>query len=172
MESIRRATETEARAAFDELIALLTDVVDHGASVGFLRPLPAVVARDYWNDVLAGVSRGSRVLLIAREASRIVGSAQLDLCGKPNGVHRAEVQKVIVERAARGRGLGRALMDAIEREARAESRTLLYLDTEPGHPAERMYQAMGWRLVGDIPDYARNPDGELRPTRLYFKRIG
>lgn len=171
MKQVVRWDDTFARERIEDLVALLADVVNHGASIGFLRPLPLEVGREYWADVLAAVARGSRVLLVALDGARIVGSAQLELCGKPNGLHRAEVQKVIVESSARGQGLGRALMNALERTAREHSRTLLYLDTEPGHPAERMYQAMGWQPVGDIPDYARNPDGQLRPTRLYYKPI-
>lgn len=52
------------------------------------------------------------MLLVARapDGRRIVGTAQLALGMRPNGMHRAEVTKVMVLREARREGIGRALM--------------------------------------------------------------
>jgi GNAT superfamily N-acetyltransferase len=119
MTDITRLTESDARAHLDQFIALLTDTVDHGASVGFLRPLDATLARDYWHEVFAAVARGTRILLTARIGHDIVGSVQLDLAMRPNGRHRAEVQKLIVRSRYRRQGIASELMQAIEREARA-----------------------------------------------------
>ncbi|MFI4921654.1 MAG: GNAT family N-acetyltransferase, partial [Gammaproteobacteria bacterium] len=80
--------------------------------------------------MIAKVEQGTRVLLVARAADgSLVGTAQLDTETMPNGAHRAEVQKVCVLRSARGQGIGRQLMVAIEDAARAAGRTLLVLDT-------------------------------------------
>ena len=73
MTQITRLTESEARAQLDQLIALLADAVNNGASVGFLRPLDANLARDYWHDVCASVGKGTKILLIARIDNHIVG---------------------------------------------------------------------------------------------------
>ena len=105
MTTITRLAESDARARLDDLVALLADAVNSGSSVGFLRPMDAGIARDYWLEVLAAVASGSRILLAARDGHELVGSAQLDLAGRPNGVHRAEVQKVKCARATGVRGL-------------------------------------------------------------------
>jgi ribosomal protein S18 acetylase RimI-like enzyme len=97
--------------------------------------------------------------------------ALLGLCTKPNGVHRAEVQKLLVHTGARRRGIGRELMVAIEEQARLAQRTLLYLDTEPDKPAHELYVRSGWLRAGEIPDYARTPDGRLHSTILFYRRI-
>jgi GNAT superfamily N-acetyltransferase len=60
---------------------------------------------------------------------RILGTVQLDLEMPPNQQHRAAVAKLLVDPAARRRGIGRALMIALEEIARSEGRTLLTLDT-------------------------------------------
>ena len=87
----------------DALAALLQDAVDSGASVGFLPPVSDEEALAYWSGVEAAVAEGSRVLVLATEAARgaLLGSAQLDLAGRPNASHRAEVAKVMVHRSAR-----------------------------------------------------------------------
>jgi acetyltransferase len=147
MTDISRLTASDARTERDRLIALLADTVNHGASVGFLRPLDAALARDYWNEVCAAVERGSRILLVARSGGEIVGSVQLDLAMRPNGRHRAEVQKLIVL-STRRRGR-HALMRATE--ARPTARSLLVLDTEARSGAEPFYDRCSGSASGRFP---------------------
>ena len=49
-------------------------------------------------------------------------------------------------------------MERAEKEARAEGKTLLVLDTVTGSSAERLYERLGWTRVGVIPGYALYPD--------------
>jgi ribosomal protein S18 acetylase RimI-like enzyme len=171
MSEIERLTADQARVLLPELVALLQDTVDDGASVGFLRPLSTEIAARYWLEVIRDVAEQSRILLVTRRDGLVVGSVQLGLCTKPNGVHRAEVQKLLVHTGSRRRGIGRKLMVAIEEQARLAQRTLLYLDTEPDKPAHEMYERSGWLRAGEIPDYARTPDGRLHSTILFYRRI-
>lgn len=165
--------KTETLRRRDELAALLGDAVRHGASVGFTRPLPAAEARAYWRQVAAAVGAGEKVLLAACDArGRLVGSAQLALESRANGRHRAEVQKVMVRHRARGRGLGAALMARLEEAARADGRTLLFLDTSVGAAgAGAFYRKLGYTYAGGIPDYAATPDGRLVPNAIFYKRL-
>jgi acetyltransferase len=93
-------------------------------------------------------------LWVAESDGQIIGSVQLELCGKENGRHRAEVQKLLVRSAFRGRGVSTLLMRAAEECARADCRTLLVLDTQAGSVAEAVYRHLGWQPAGQIPDYA------------------
>lgn len=153
------------------LAALLQDAVDSGASVGFLPPVPAADAAAYWDAVGAAVRAGARVLLVARRDATVVGSVQLELAERPNARHRAEVTKLMVHRSARRQGVGRALMRAIEGEARRRGRTTLVLDTRQGDPSEALYRSLGWTLVGAIPRYARSGDGTLAATAVYYRLL-
>ena len=77
----------------------------------------------------------------------------------------------MVHRAARRQGIGRALMQAVEEDARRLARTTLVLDTREGDPSERLYRSLGYIYVGAIPRYARSADGSLDATALYYKLL-
>ena len=154
------------------LVTLLQDAVDSGASVGFLPPLGEVEAARYWDSVAAALGEGSRVILAAHDRELgLVGSGQLELATRANARHRAEVAKVMVHRRARRRGVGRALMLALEEHARRLGRTTLILDTRQGDPSEGLYRAAGWTFAGAIPRYARSATGTFDATALYFKLL-
>src|SRR5262245_40828981 len=123
----------------EDLIDLLQDAVESGASVGFLPPISREDADGYWHGVERELRARSLVLLAAKDDQGIIGSVQLELPQKPNARHRAEVKKLLVHRRARRKGLGRALMKAVEAQSVALGRTLLVLDTRKGDAAEQLY---------------------------------
>jgi GNAT superfamily N-acetyltransferase len=124
----------------------------------------------YWRQVFENLDH-EQVLWLAEEDGNIVGTAQLGLCRKENGRHRAEVQKLLVMHTHRGMGIAALVLDALEEYARANKRSLLYLDTIAGSDAEAVYAHLGWSKSGEIPDYAAMPDGERRATAVYYKQI-
>ncbi|HLX24493.1 MAG TPA: GNAT family N-acetyltransferase [Usitatibacter sp.] len=154
----------------DDLCRLLTETVEDGASVGFLAPVQRATAEKYWKGVFDSLG-AQRMLWVAEEGGIAVGSVQLELCGKENGLHRAEVQKLFVLPSHRGQGIARKLMDELEAFARSQGRTLLVLDTLAGSAAETVYQRMGWQRAGQIPKFAADPWGSLFPTVFYYKEI-
>ncbi|GGX86710.1 hypothetical protein GCM10010358_45950 [Streptomyces minutiscleroticus] len=168
---VRLAGGQVAEAA-PALAGLLVDAVDGGASVGFLAPLGRDEAADWWRGRAAPAGDGSLAVWAAYAGERIVGTVSLAFADRPNSRHRAELVKLMVHREGRGRGLGRALLATAERAAAEAGVTLLTLDTETDSPAETLYRSAGWTRVGTVPDYALTPDGVLRPTTLYFKRVG
>ena len=157
--------------ALDELADVLSDCVAGGASVNFMSSFSRDEARTFFDKVATGVASGDIVLLAAVLGGRIVGSVQLGLDTPPNQPHRADVKKMLVHRSARGRGIGAALMAAIEQEARRRGRWLLVLDTVPGESGHRLYLRAGWQQSGTVPDYALFPDGRLCATVIMWKRL-
>ncbi|HWJ93936.1 MAG TPA: GNAT family N-acetyltransferase, partial [Telluria sp.] len=111
------------------------------------------------------------VLLVAWQDGALAGTVQLDLCQRANGGNRAEVQKLMVHSRARRSGLATALMGALETEALARRRGLLFLDTEAGSPAEGFYHAQGYTRVGELPQFACDTAGQWKATALYFKTL-
>jgi GNAT superfamily N-acetyltransferase len=158
-------------AMLDQLASVLVDCVEGGASVSFMAPFTQEDGLAFFRKVAASVACGDTVLLAAKLEERIVGTVQLGLDTPPNQPHRADVKKMLVHRTARSRGIGAALMAAVEDEAKRRGRWLLVLDTVPGMSGYRLYQRAGWTEVGTIPDYALLPDGRLCDTAVLWKRL-
>jgi GNAT superfamily N-acetyltransferase len=159
-------------AAIPDLAVILADAVAGGASVGFLLPFTPEDAATWWMSIERDVFHGNVLVIAARLDRRLVGTAQLRLAQLPNARHRAEVAKVLVHRSARRRGIATELMREIERIALAEGRTLLVLDTISGSEADPLYTKLGWTRAAEIPRYAGMPDGELRPTTVFYRDLG
>lgn len=170
--TIALCSAEQLRRHMDSLVTLLQDAVEDGASVGFLPPLSGADARAYWETVHAAIAGGARRLIVAEEGGRVLGAVQLDLPVMPNARHRGEVMKLIVHRVARRRGVGRALMQALQRTAAALNRTLLVLDTRRGDAAERLYASLGYREAGTIPRYAMSARGTLDATVYMYRELG
>lgn len=157
-------------ADVEALAVVLVDCVDGGASVNFLRPLPLGAAVEWWQRALADPQT---LTWVARDDDgTVVGCVRLTLAAQQNGAHRGEVGKMLVHRRARGGGLARELLGALESWAAEHGRTRLVLDTEDGSDASRLYEGMGWQRVGTIPDYARDVDGVLTAATFYTKAVG
>ncbi|MFS0864061.1 GNAT family N-acetyltransferase [Fredinandcohnia sp. 179-A 10B2 NHS] len=151
-----------------QLSGLLKEVVDDGASIGFLPPLEDVVAVDYWNSVLNQDVR----LFVAIDNGEIAGSIQVHLCTKQNGTHRAEIAKLMTNPAYRRMGIARKLMEVAEEIAVQEERALLVLDTRKGDPSNHLYQSLGYIMAGEIPFFAKSANGSFDTTVLYYKQLG
>jgi GNAT superfamily N-acetyltransferase len=171
---IEAITAAVTPADLDQLVSLFTECVDGGASMGYLAPLSVAEATAFWQETLGDLSRGHRILIVAREApdARIIGSAQLNVASKPNGRYRAEVQKVMVRPSHRRHGLGTQLMAYLETAARERGVTLLHLDTSEGPGGAReLYERLGYRYAGGIPDWALDPDGTPAQNAIFYKRL-
>jgi len=158
--------------AVERLCQILHACVHEGASIGFVMPFELSQARAYWLDrVAAAHAAGGKIVLIATLDRRIVGTAQLDLDSMPSKRHHAEISKVLVDPGFRRAGVGRALMQEIERRAANEGRWLLTLDTA-GDAAEALYRSLGYRLAGAIPNYARKAfEDSYEATRVMYKDL-
>jgi diamine N-acetyltransferase len=97
----------------------------------------------------------------AKAGGAVVGYLRLRL-RSPDPVEAdpaaAEVHRVYLLAQATGRGLGRALMERAEAEARREATSALWLKSMAQGPARAAYARMGYREIGadaldnDIPE--------------------
>lgn len=149
------------------------DCVEGGASVSFMLPMTRAKAEAFWHGVAAGVAKKERLVLVAETAEEgIIGTVQVILAQPENQPHRADVAKMLVHRRARRRGVGAELLAAAEHSARAAGKTLLVLDTVSNSDGDRLYARQGWQRCGEIPNYARWPDGRPCPTTIFYKAVG
>lgn len=168
---VERLTAAEVRSKLDALATVLVDAVEGGDSVSFMAGFGNDDAQAFYESLLPEIESGSRVLLAACVDGELVGTVQLVHAWPPNSQHRADVAKLLVHRRARGKGVGRALMERLEEEARADGKTLLVLDTVSDRAAERLYVRLGWTRLGAVPDYARDPDGSFCDATFFYKHL-
>ena len=154
------------------LSEMLIEAVANGGSVSFVHPLQPEMANAFWENSLAAAARGDRIILGALDGDLLVGTVTLVLDLPPNQPHRAEIAKMMTKPSHRHRGIATALMHAAEEMAVARGRTLLVLDTAVEDGASALYEGLGFKLTGVIPDYALKPHGGLTGTMIYWKRIG
>jgi GNAT superfamily N-acetyltransferase len=153
------------------LAALLKDCVDGGASLGFNAPLEHSEAESYWRSIAAELKAGTRLLIVAEAEGKVLGTGQLVLSALPTGRHRAELQKLCVLSSMQGKGIGRALMDAMHREALRNGRSLVVLNTRRGAYPESFYRAVGYNPVGVVPGYAVDRHGERIDTLILYRDL-
>lgn len=147
------------------LTELLIDVVNDGASIGFLPGLSFKEASAYWETVC----HEQTLLFVAKEQDQIAGSIQLHLTAKANGLHRVEIAKLMVSPTFRRRGIARLLMEHAEHVALNLDKTLIVLDTREGDPSNFLYQSLGYTVAGKIPMYAKSADNQSDTTVIYYK---
>lgn len=152
---------------------LLKACVDDGASVGFVQPFSQKQAEAFWTDtVLPRLVNGLRQLFVASLGDEAAGAVQLDCDMPPNQRHRAEVSKLLVHPTRRREGVGRALMERLEIEARHQHKSLVTLDTRTGDNAQRLCLSLGFKAAGVIPAYARDPlSARLDATTYMYKAL-
>lgn len=74
----------------------------------------------------------------------------------------AEIKRMYVDPTVRGRGIGRALVEALEREARLLGITRIVLETGTRlTPAIKLYEAMGYARIPLYGEYLSSPDTSL-----------
>jgi GNAT superfamily N-acetyltransferase len=91
-------------------------------------------------------------------------------CGalRPLGDGAVEIKRMYVVPAARGRGVGRAVLAGLEDVARRRGWPTLRLETGPLQPeAVALYTAAGYRPIDAFGGYADDPDAT---HSLYFER--
>ncbi len=101
-----------------------------------------------------------RPLLVARSANRVIGYIVISLIARS---HSARVYSLAVESGQGRRGVGRELLRAAERYARAHGRTALRLEARYDNaPALALYEKLGYRHSGRYPGYYADGAEALR----------
>lgn len=154
-----------------QLAELLMDAVAHNALTDYQPIQNREEAASYFHSLRDGLAKGERLLWVACDQNGVVASIQLEICARPDGRNRAEVQQLLVHSRARRKGAGKRLLTVLEQEAIHRQRGLLYLDTLAGTPAEAFYRSQGYSCLGELPDYACLAEGYYCPAVIYYKRL-
>lgn len=100
------------------------------------------------------VAPGRGAFLIASRAEKPVGCGAIRLIEEQTG----EIKRMYVSPAERGRGIGRALLAALEAEARALGIVRLVLETGDRQPeAVALYEHAGFSRTAPFGEYVTSP---------------
>jgi GNAT superfamily N-acetyltransferase len=129
----------------EQLFTLFAEVVANGDGYPHAPPLTREAFEATWVRPVTAV-------VVARTAGRVVGAYYL----KPNFPGRvAHIANAgyMVAADQRGRGIGRALVeDSIHRAPRLGFDALQFNLVFASNPARALYEDLGWREIGRIPD--------------------
>ncbi|UEM03700.1 GNAT family N-acetyltransferase [Skermanella rosea] len=141
-----------------------------GGGFGWVDPPPRDVMERYWKGVLIVPERH---LFIARLDGVVAGSAQLVAPPRNNEAqgHSAQLTTSFVAPWARGHGLARMLVRAVEMAAREAGYRVLNLDVrETQRAAIALYETLGFRRWGTHPLYA-NVRGQNLAGHFFYKDL-
>jgi GNAT superfamily N-acetyltransferase len=169
--SIQLLSPDEYASACPRLGQILAACVQGGASVGFLTPFHAADGEAFFRSLQPAIDAEARLVFGAYAEGQLAATVQMILNMPPNQPHRAEIAKMLVHPSFRGRGIAKALLAALEMEARVRGKSLLVMDTVRGEAADSLYRQCGYQICGVIPNYALYPDGRFCDTVVFFKQL-
>lgn len=172
MLNLKKLGSVDLPLALEPLTQTLHAAVHAGASISFILPFTPEAARRFWQEeVFPSVEANRCLLLCAYWKDELAGTVQLAIDMPPKQAHRGEVAKLIVHPSHRRKGIARALMIALEEEARAHGKTLITLDTRTGDSAEPLYASVGYETAGRIPNFAKAPDSDRLDATTFMYKI-
>jgi len=141
-----------------------------GGGFGWLKPPHRPMMESYWRGVML---IPDRMLFVGRLDGVIAGTAQLLRPPKNNEAQARSAQMTthFVAPWARGHGLARGIVLAVEAAAREAGVLVLNLDVRDTQEAAiQLYQSLGYQFWGTHPRYARVGDSWVA-GRYFWKDL-
>ena len=137
--------------------AILDEVATEGETYAMRVPADDAEARGFW---LHHGDDGA--VVVAEIDGTVVGSANMGPNRPAQGAH-VGTASFIVGSAARGRGVGRALGQHVVDWHRDQGFRGIQFNAvvETNLPAVRLWQSLGFEIVGTVPWAFRRPDGSF-----------
>jgi len=159
---IREATAQD----WDAIWPFFALIVREGATYAYDLDLDADAGRAIWMASPPGRT------VVARDGGRVVGSATMGANRGGNGAHVATAS-FMVDPAARGRGVGRALGEhVISWATQAGFRAIQFnAVVESNAPAVALWRSLGFEIVGTVPEAFDHPDDGLVGLHVMLRRL-
>ena len=145
-----------AEADWAQVWSVIEQVVRAGDTFPFPTDLSEKAAREIWLDNGPG-GRAS----VATNGSLVLGTAKMG-CNRPGPGGHVATASYLVAQSARGRGVGRALVvDSLAWAQQAGYAAMQFnAVVETNRSAIRLYESLGFAVVGTVPRAHELPTGE------------
>jgi L-amino acid N-acyltransferase YncA len=146
---IREATEDDWPA----IHPIFRAVIDAGETYAYPAGLSPEDARPLWMERAPGAT------FVAVAGDRVLGSAKAGPNRPGRGAHVATAS-FLVDPAAQGRGVGRALGEHVVGWAREAGYRAMQFNAvvETNAPAVHLWRSLGFRVVGTVPEAFDHPE--------------
>jgi ribosomal protein S18 acetylase RimI-like enzyme len=154
----------------EDLCDAAEDAIKADGGFGWVAAPPRHIMEAYWRGVVLVPGRS---IFVARLDGTICGSAQLARPPRNNEAQAfaAQLTSNFIAPWARGHGLARRIVLAVEEAARAQGFVILNLDVRDSQAAAiQLYESLGFIRWGTHPAYAR-VSGQTIPGHFYYKRL-
>ncbi|KUJ66826.1 GCN5 family acetyltransferase [Streptomyces albus subsp. albus] len=146
---------------------MLADLVESGAALGWVEPPSCAEVAELFDHVLGSVRAGDGALRAAYLDGRLVGLGYWLRYARPTHRPHADLEKIAVDAAAQGRGVGRALTSTLIADARRVGIEVLTLDARGDNDsALHLYRSLGFTEYGRLPDFVAV--GERRYDKVFY----
>jgi ribosomal protein S18 acetylase RimI-like enzyme len=156
--------------ALQDLCDATDEAIRGGGGFGWVKVPARDIVERYWTGVL---TMPARLLFVAKLDGVICGTSQLITPTRNNEAQSFAVSLTtnFVAPWARGHGLARMLLEAVEKKALEEGYAVINLDVrESQEAAIALYEKHGYVRIGTHPYYAR-VDGRIIRGYYYYKVI-
>ncbi|HSS68658.1 MAG TPA: GNAT family N-acetyltransferase [Nocardioidaceae bacterium] len=159
---IRDATEDDWPAVWP----FFAEIVAAGETYAYPDDISSDDARDLWME-----GPPSHVV-VAVDGDLVLGSAKMGPNRPGRGSHVATAS-FMVSAAARGRGVGRALVDDAIEWARGQGYRAMQFNAvvETNVSAVRLWQAVGFEIVGTVPEAFDHPAHGLVGLHVMYRAL-
>lgn len=167
MTALKSDADLEARFT-ESAHRILADLVRAGAALGWVEPPSHDEVAELLGQVVSAVQAGDGALRAAYLDRRLVGLGYWLRYSRPTHRPHADLEKLAVDSAAHGRGVGRALTAALIADARRAGIEVLTLDARGDNgTALHLYRSLGFSEYGRLRDFVAV--GERRYDKVFYQ---
>lgn len=168
LDAMELASDPEPAARFAESAhRIVADLVSGGAALGWVEPPSRDEVAELLGHVVAAARAGDAALRAAYLGGRLVGWGYWLRYARPTHWPHADLEKIAVDAAVHGRGVGRALTGALIADAREAGIEVLTLDARGDNTnALHLYRSLGFTEYGRLPGFVAV--GERRYDKVCY----
>ncbi len=168
--TVEYVSESLSRNDLNDLCDATDAAIEEGGGFGWVHVPERSSLERYWQGV---ITAPTRELFVARLDGVICGTTQLILPAGNNEAqgHSLQMTTNFVAPWARGHGLARMLLEAVEEKARNDGYAIINLDVRKTMDrAIKLYESLGYVRFGEHP-FSVKANGETIASLYYYKNI-